>query len=65
MNDCLEAINLNSFIESPLVSNIFDNAEVKLGSWYVRMRLLDLNGLLLGSDGRYDRMSMLKQDIYS
>jgi hypothetical protein len=64
VNDCFKAINLNRFIESSLLSNIFNDAEVKLGSWRVRMRLLDLIGLLLGSDGRYDRMSMLQQYVY-
>ena len=60
MNDCFKAINLNGFVKSALLSNIFNDAEVKLGGWRIRMRLLDFVGFLLGSDGRYDRMSMLK-----
>ena len=53
----------NSFIESPFLSNIFNDCKIELALWRVWIDLLDFVGLFLRSNSRHNGVTMLKQKI--
>jgi len=63
VDNSFKPINLDSLIESSFLCNVLNDTEVELGSWDVWVSGFDLVCFFLGSDGGYNGMTTLEENI--
>lgn len=63
MDHGLQPVDLNRFVKGALLRDILDDAEIQFRHRRIRVRFLDLIGLLLRAHRRYDAVAALEQEF--
>jgi hypothetical protein len=63
MDHGLQPVDLNRFVKGALLRDILDDAEIQFRHRRIRVRFLDLVGLLLRAHRRHDAVAALEQEL--